>query len=56
MQNAMYRLPVRVIDRLYKFRITIDGIQTYKIVIATLFRHFEWDKYQKFPLHYVEIQ
>jgi len=34
----------------------IDGIQNYKIVIATLFRHFEWGKYQKFPLRYVEIQ
>ena len=35
---------------------SIDGIQNYKIVIATLFRHFEWGKYQKFPLRYVEIQ
>ena len=34
----------------------IDGIQNYVIVIATLFRHFEWGKYQKLPLLYVEIQ
>ena len=26
----------------------IDGIQNYKIVIATLFHHFEWGKYQNF--------
>jgi len=34
----------------------IDGIQNYVIVIATLFRHFEWGEYQKLPLLYVEIQ
>jgi len=33
----------------------IDDIQNYKIVIATLFRHFEWGKYQKFPLRYVDF-
>jgi len=34
----------------------IDGIQNYIIVIATLFCHFEWGKYQKLPMHYIEIQ
>ena len=36
--------------------VTIDSIQNYKIVIATLFRHFEWGKYQNFLLRSVEIQ
>ena len=50
-------------DNYYKINIAdikehlIDGIQNYKIVIATLFRHFEWGKYQKFHCAmYIEIQ
>ena len=41
---------------IFVYSTTIDSIQNYVIVIATLFRHFEWGKYQKLPLLYVEIQ
>ena len=44
------------LQSMLSLHVPIDGIQNYRIVIATLFRHFEWGKYQKFPLRYVEIQ